>query len=79
MQQILVTNGSLTFAILNVYQADSVHMSASGYYDANCRKAKVFHSHTEEDFDERLDEINPIVVKLINKDCTFPEGKRSMF
>ncbi|XP_066914636.1 uncharacterized protein [Clytia hemisphaerica] len=73
MQQILVTDGSLTFAILNVYQADSVHMSASGYYDENCKKAKVFHSHSEKDFEEHLDEINPIVVKLINKDCTFPE------
>ena len=82
MQQILVTNGSVTFAILNVFQADSVHMSSSGYYDAQCDKHKKFHSHTEEQFQNHLDDINPIVVKLIGKDCVFPEGGydfKSMF
>ena len=79
MQQILATNGSLTFGVLNVYQADSAYLSSAGYYDKSCGIRKRFPSYTVDQFERYLDKINPIVVKLVGSGCDVGSGKFMIF
>ena len=75
MQQIFATNGTLTFGVMNVYQADSAYLSSAGYYDKNCGIRKTFPAYTVDQYEMYLDKINPIVVKFVGADCYVSSGK----
>ena len=75
LQQILAWDGTHIFAILLVFRADSAYLSSSGYVDFSCSKKEKFYAYTEHDFENYLDEINPVVVKLIDSKCNIPTGK----
>jgi len=74
LQQILAWNGTHSFAVLLVFRTDSAYLSGSGYVDLSCDKRQKFYAYTEYDFENYLDEINPVVVKLIDSKCNIPNG-----
>ena len=76
MQQVLATDGTKLYGILNIYRADSTHLASSGYYDQYCKKGRTFRTYTDTEIEMHRDEINPYVVPLINNDCSIP-GKQN--